>query len=131
MTPLSTLIADQIQALNELGDELQDWYDNSPEGLQGSDKMQTVLEAASTISYLEEPEVPEWMAELEFPEPHCQMRVKTKADRLQYHCALLTTIAEIVGSHLHLPSDDPDQDDVDELIETLNREAGDLEGLLS
>lgn len=132
LSPLSVIIADQLQALNELGDELQEWYDNSPEGLQNSDKMSVVLEAASVLSYLDEPEIPEWLATLDFQEPHCKQRVKTKADRLAYHCALLRTITETLLSTVHLAEDDTDeQEELDTLTASLDDLINEVEGLLS
>jgi hypothetical protein len=129
MTPLRTLIVDQIRALNELGDELQDWYDNSPEGLRNSDKMQVVLEAASNLSYLDEPEIPNWLEDLDFPDPHCKARVKTKADRLSYHCQLIRVIAETLNTTVHL--DDELDAELSGFLSDLDTLVEDIEGLLS
>ena len=130
MTPLSVIIADQLQALNELGDELQEWFDNSPEGLQNSDKMQTVETAAQALSFLDEPEIPEWLQTLDFPEPHCKMRVKTKADRLTYHCALLRIITETLSTAIHLDEAE-EQQELNDLITSIDDLIQEVEGLLS
>lgn len=132
LSPLSVIIADQLQALNELGDELQEWFDNSPEGLQSSDKMQIVETAAQALSYLDEPEIPEWLASLDFQEPHSKQRVKTKADRLAYHCALLRIITETLSTAVHLSAQDEEMEsDLSQLMYDLNILIDEVEGLLS
>lgn len=100
MTTLSQFIDDQVQALNELGDELQEWFDNSPEGLQSSDKMKEVEAAAEVLSAVEPPELHVDFDQVELDAPPRWKTPKTKRDRVDYHAEALRWVQEWTEAHV-------------------------------
>ena len=59
-------IDDAFNALTELGDDVQSIVDNAPEGLNQSERIQTLEETASTIQGFDLPDVPESLTDEEF-----------------------------------------------------------------
>jgi hypothetical protein len=49
----SGIIEDAVAELNQLGEELQEWADSMPDNLQGSDKHNTLIEGADTLTNLQ------------------------------------------------------------------------------
>src|SRR3954471_4751791 len=63
-TTVSGAVSDAFSALQSLGEELREWYDNLPEGLQGGSKGDALSEAADILEGLSEPDVPESVADV-------------------------------------------------------------------
>lgn len=63
-TTVSGAVSDAFSALQSLGEELREWYDNLPEGLQGGSKGDALSEAADILEGLSEPDVPDSVAEV-------------------------------------------------------------------
>ena len=123
MMTLQEFVSDQLTALNELGDELREWYDNSPEGLQASDKMQAVESAADVLSYLETPDFPEDLQDLDVTQ-HPQWKTpKSKRDRLAYHTNALRWVADWIRDHIITGDEEPE-----ELAEAIEGAAEEADG---
>lgn len=58
-TTVSSLVTDAFSAVQELKDELQDWYDNLPEAFQQGDKGSQLEDAIGTLDQVSEPDVDE------------------------------------------------------------------------
>jgi hypothetical protein len=59
---VGAVMADAVSDLTALGEEYREWYDNLPEGLQGS--RDDIDEAASTLENLSEPGCPQIVSDL-------------------------------------------------------------------
>lgn len=103
--------------VTDLGEELREWFDNSPEGLQNSDKMQRVSDAADTLEGLEKPEVPEAFAQRVVTYQWYTTKAKpSRVDRLTTLSVFLDYIANT------LEEDDDEERELREAIEAYKDE---------
>lgn len=89
---ISAAVSDAFNALEELGTEMRERYDNAPENLQQTDVNQRVDECANTLEGLSEPDMPECIAEvaMEYSQPTYGRRGPSRADRCSDACSILS-----------------------------------------
>jgi hypothetical protein len=79
-TNIESFVSDALGEFEVLKEELQEWYDNMPEGLQNGEKGETVQSAIDGFDTIELPSFPDELAKLEItyipPE-----KIGNKADR--------------------------------------------------
>jgi hypothetical protein len=85
---LEHAVHDAFLDLADLGEECRDVVDNAPEGLNQTQRIQTLDETASELENLQEPEVSSELAEL--PVKYLPVRVRSRATR----CWAATEILE-------------------------------------
>ena len=119
--------------LEELASEMREWYDNLSEGLQQTDKAQTIESTAGTLENYSEPDVPECVAAL--PVKYAEMVNKDKRRgpsrdvRCQNAVAMLTAAKEAVDEWLADRRHDADgYDDANQLSSDLDEAVGEAEG---
>lgn len=93
---LAAAVADALESLHGLGEELQEWYDNMPENFQNGSKGEEVSEAADAIEQLADSiDIPEALLELPVTLPEfVSKRRKSRADRRDEECMVLGACVE-------------------------------------
>lgn len=81
-----------ISDLMELGAEAREIVDNAPEGLNQTQRIQTFEETASNLEYLDEPDVPECVADL--PVKYSMSVSKRRGESRAVRCSNATTALE-------------------------------------
>lgn len=106
-----------ISDMNEIGDELQSWYDNLPENFQSGDKGDQLQTAIDAISSVNEPSAPEAASSLD-----CTWQEYTgkfgRPKRRDNNVAALRSAADAVRARVEelgmLTFEEPDDEDQDE-----------------
>lgn len=126
------LVEGAAATLRELGDEMQSWYDNMPENLQGGDKgstiestAETLTSAADDLEMLNWPEALEKAKEAEFS-PNNKKR-QSRADR----CSQATyELGVAIDALRELAEDAPQeqQDEFNELADSIEEAKDNADG---
>lgn len=98
-TSVNTLVIDAFGEAEILGDEMQSWYDNLSEGLQQTDKANSVQEAADAMQGRTLPDLPditEHIKTVYLPSKN----VTSRGDRAAELAAQLHRAAEVIESWL-------------------------------
>lgn len=127
-------LEDARSVIEELGQEMRDWFDNTPEGLQNSDKMQRVDEAANTLeeaaSTLEDaPECAEKIPEFEYLP--CLKRHPSRAARLSEAIATLDATIDAVNAFTQHATNPPDPVIAEELLSWVSDSLDSTKDMLS
>lgn len=93
VTTVSAAVSDAFAQIEELREELQNWYDNMPEGPKNGDKGSMLDEAISTLGSNSEPEIPEYVGEMRVEYIPGGKRKKSRADRRDEAVTMLTAAA--------------------------------------
>lgn len=126
-------LEDARSVIEDLGQEMRDWFDNTPEGLQNSDKMQRVDEAANALeeaaSTLEDaPECAEKIPEFEY-QP-CLKRNPSRHARMNEAISILDAAIDAVNAFAQHTSP-PDPVIVDELLSWVSDSLDSTKDMLS
>lgn len=100
MTKLIDAVSEAHSELAQLGEEMREAFDNTPEGLQGSDVGQAREAAADELENLDEPDVPKSAAELEvwWKKPERTMSQQKRMTRAQRRDDALQILAEVMSA---------------------------------
>ena len=118
---LSVVVADAYQALIELGDEMQEAYDNTPESLQGSAIGEARQEAADQLSGLDQPTVHESIEATKIKvhvpvrSPSAQARL-SRSDRRDDAISMLQSCVDVLQDMAEYSHVDPLIEELDQLI---------------
>lgn len=118
-TTVGDLVSDAFSEIQCLSEEMQEWYDNLPEGFQQSERGERVQEAADALSYLDEVDVPEEFQDLKavyIP----AFEIESRRDRASEVSSMLQTAAETIRQFMEDESKADEYDDgiADQLEET-------------
>jgi len=94
-TTLGDLLSDAQSELEELGNEMRDAFDNTPEGLQKSPIGEARESAADMLEALEMPDLPENIASIGYIYSH--LPLKKKASRSDRRNAAVDKVATVIG----------------------------------
>lgn len=119
--------------LEELGQELRDWYDSLPDSLQGGDKGSALDEGASTLEDLSAVEVSEELAKVLTGEIVTVSPMKKRASRAarrDYAVTLLSDAKQTIEDFLSNQDDDyGHKDDLEQLMSDLDEAIGEAENV--
>lgn len=129
------LVSDAFGEFQDLGTELQEWYDNLPESFQQGDKGNLLEEGANSLSGLDQPEVPERIGDIKtiyVPDEN----VSSRADRCSDAIGRLHQAVEALNEAMEEEDDDgkprysqEEKDDMQSLIDELENSIGEAEGV--
>ena len=133
MYDCASALDDARTQLEELGQEMRDWFDNMPENLQGGDKGCAVDEAANSLEsatgYLED--APECATKVpQFSVEGMTKKRPTRAYRCGYACSIITSTIEAVQTYLagkEIPEDVSDE--LEEWVSSLQACLDEAEGV--
>lgn len=113
-TTIGELVSSVYNDIVELKDELESWYDNMPESLQGGDKGQILQDSISCLDSVYEPDVDENISKISVV---FVPRIPKRYSRSERH-SLCVDILEFVSSTLKdaLDSDGSLEDSVMDLL---------------
>jgi dsDNA-binding SOS-regulon protein len=120
-------VTDAYDSLEELASEVREIVDNSPEGLNQTQRIQTLDEAASALEGLSRPDVPEAVAELAIAyseaHPTDKRREPSRAIRASNYASVLRAASDRVREQLeaHREETDEDQDEWDGMEQFANQ----------
>jgi dsDNA-binding SOS-regulon protein len=120
-------VTDAYDSLEELASEVREIVDNSPEGLNQTQRIQTLDEAAGTLESLSRPDVPEAVAELAIAyseaHPTDKRREPSRAIRASNYASVLRAASDRVREQLeaHREETDEDQDEWDDMEQFANQ----------
>ena len=126
---VSTNVADAISTgfsmLEELGNELREVCDNTPENLQGSDKYSARDEAASTLEGLNEPEAGEVLGAVEVkfelaPPKRNQSRSSRRDEAVRY----LQEALDVLQAKVDEQADDDTESLITEIQDLIDEAEG-------
>jgi hypothetical protein len=125
---LKTAVSALYGNLEQLGCELQEWAENMPENMQGSDKHDAATDAGDTLTNLSEPDVPSG-SEIEVSMKFGNTKYMSKVARLA-ECENLRSeiLSQVEDKITEL---DPNADNEDELVASLKELHEELEQLES
>jgi hypothetical protein len=105
-TTVADAVSEAVEELAQLASEYRDWYDNLPEGPQGSAKGEAVSEAADQLEQLETPNLPDTVGNLPVTitvrpknKPSRSYRAGEAVDHIRTVCELLEAIPEGEDAH--------------------------------
>lgn len=134
-TTVGALVADAFSDIQSLADEMQEAFDNMPEGLQQGDVGTRREEAASALSSIDEVEVPEEVSDIEvvyYPSLDTSSRSKRAAEAAFQLRAAAEAIREFIDNFNSQLGDDEEENpcEVDSSVaDELESAADDLEGV--
>lgn len=129
-TTVSGAVSQAFSVIEELGYEMREAYENTPESLQSSAVGEARGEAADNLENISEPDIPESIAEV--PVKFFAMPLKAKASRadrldegLDYARNAVDALQEIMDEHLLEDEEDAKfgeltREDVEAVIEEIN-----------
>jgi len=137
-TRVKSTVADAVgeawAELESLKDEFREMHDNCNEGLQQTQKMQTVDETASTLENMSEPEVPDWLCPTEVTIQRWANARKgrglSRADRCGQACDIIDSVVTELESEAKVDGVDQDKKEaVEALRDALEEIRNEAEGL--
>lgn len=132
---LSSVLGDGFSELESLGEEMRESFDNLSEGLQQTNRNQTVDETASTLEGLNEPDCPDSLAELRVDYTEQVKKRPSRATRRDNAVCMLRGCAEALEKWIaeaeasieqDKATDDNDEDTTLDDARTLLDEINDL-----
>lgn len=97
-TTVGDLISGAQAEVESLGQELRDWHDNLPDGLNTSAKADEIQEAASTLEAIDFPDVPDDAENL--PAVHLpSLDLSSRPKRATEVCAMLDMAIQVLTDH--------------------------------
>lgn len=106
------VVGDSFSRITDVAGELRDWYDNLPEGLQGSDTGSRLEKAADALEAIQEPDLPDVWVEVDGEQVaigkipvvfyptigyHGAKSFPSRAAQLQEAAALLRAVVEVLA----------------------------------
>lgn len=123
-------VSEAFGTFAELAEELRNWYDSMPEGLQGGDKASQLEESADALENLQEPsEVPGYLSTFEIkPLPR---RRQSRADRNGYAVGLLEDAKALAEAWLDdtANAEHEDRDDMESFRDELDTAIDEAQGV--
>jgi seryl-tRNA synthetase len=119
---LADLVSSAVNDLMELGNELREWYDNLPDGLQ--EGRSDIDEAASELENISEPDVPEKLAGLEVEHSYV-----TRPSRQQGRSWRQGDATEMLDTAIQFLEGLEDNDEAEELARELNEIKDNADGV--
>lgn len=124
-------VGDAYSALTELGDECREIVDNASEGLQQTQRIQTLEETAGVLEGMDDQDVPESVRDLpihytEFINAR-KGRSPSRSVRCTNAAAVLYAAAAALEEWLAVNAEHDDFDDVTSLKDQLENDAGEAE----
>jgi Protein of unknown function (DUF3102) len=91
--PIGEAVDEAFTEFEELGLEMRDWADNTPESLQQTEKYETISNTAETLEGIERPDVLETLDNITITitDPPRRRRGYSRAARFEQACAVLET----------------------------------------
>jgi hypothetical protein len=122
---IDELVSGAFSDLEELGQEMQDWFDNMPENLQDGSKGDAVSEAADGLSNISAVDTPESLATIKVKYAY-DSKARSRSDRRDNAINVLNAVIE------HLESDQvkrgiADSSEQEKLTEEYDEFLGDLQ----
>jgi hypothetical protein len=134
--PAESFFEDVKSTIEELGNELREWHDNLPEGLNGGSKADEVEEAASTIESLNWPDYPEEATEVPvffLPEMDQSSRPKRCSNALGLLEAMINALEERIDvlktEQETRPEAESEADTIRSFLDEVENAKGEVEGV--
>lgn len=113
----STLLTGAFEQVESLRDELQEWYDNLPEGFQNSSKGDNLMEQINGLENIDTPEIPDVLSEMNIVCYHYYNG--SRSSRLNNVIHVMNTVKDHLENYIESLNDEEETEEIKDKIEEL------------
>jgi hypothetical protein len=123
------VVSTAFEMITELAEEIREVYDNAPESLQNGPRLTTLNDSADILENVNEPDVPDELADIEVEYGEWSARRMSRATRRDYAVQLMDDVIQTLQARLDSdePADSEILDGAQELIDGLDEVKGDID----